>query len=221
MGLVLLALAAGGCSAPEVRAAAQYLGCVAERDLKCLRRLSAPLMPRLQAWSVAYKADPLFIGAFARKIMVDADNPFGALSPGTCAQEALAARLPEDAASALGSCACTLASSRGLPPAPQRTAAFVPHRERALQTHPAMEILANRSAAEARRVTTLSVVRCTCAGKTVEAAVLDLQGRDPLHRVFHVTGACEGAAPMESVLRRAERLLSGDLTDTSTSAAPR
>jgi hypothetical protein len=211
--LVALCLLASACTPPEARTARKFLACLADHDVRCLRQHYAPFIPRLAAWAAATKTDPLHVGAYARQAMLDADDPHWALLPLECATASRERRLPTEVYRDLGSCACRNLSARKLAPREERARNFEPSRARAVTTHPAMEVLANRSTAEALRVQTITRVQCQCRNRTVEVAVLDIEGRNPPYRFFKAAGICGGGrAALESFLARAERLLSGDLS---------
>jgi hypothetical protein len=210
--LALFALASA-CSPPEARTAKKILGCLADHDVRCLRQYYAPFVPRLAAWAAAAKTDPLRVGAYARQAMQDVDDPYWALLPVDCATAARERRLPEEAYRDIGGCDCRNLSARKLQPREERARVFEPARVRAVETHPAMEILANRSTAEALRVRTITRVECACGDRTVQVGMLDLEGRIPPHRFFKAAGICGGdGAALETSVQRAERLLSGDLS---------
>lgn len=208
---ILLVTAA--CSSPEARTAARVLGCLGARDESCLRKYHAPLVPRLRAWAASARVDALFVGHYARRAMRDADNPYWTVSPVACAQRAQAGNLP--AAGDLRDCRCKTVASRKVAPREVRSAAFERVRERAVKLHPAMEILANRSTAEALRVEHLAEIECRCGARTVRVAMLDLNGRVPVWRYFHATGICgaDDRDGLRSAMDRAGRLVSGDLRE--------
>ena len=212
--LMLLGLcaAATACSDLEGRVARRYLRCVGEGDLTCLRRYLAPVVPRLRAWVASAKADELFIGPYARTALADADNPYGAVHPTPC-QTVLAAGVSQQLRGKLGECECRVTERRPLPSLESRGAAFEPARLAAGKRHPALEVLANRTTAEALRASLLTRVRCDCAGSPVELGLVDMLGRESPVRVFHASGLCTAAEPrvVEGALESVARLLSGTL----------
>jgi hypothetical protein len=202
-----------GCTAPEARTARKFLGCLADRDLSCLRRYHAPLVARLRAWASAIRLDPLRVGPYARHAMRDADNPFWTIVPVSCAQRVANEEVAKESLGDLGSCRCESGTTTVLAPEEERYRTFEPQRDKAAAVHPALEILAARATAEARRVRNLWTVACRCGDRRVQVALLDLAGRDPPIRVFKMTGIC--GDPDLVALREAvavtERLLRGDL----------
>jgi hypothetical protein len=213
MRALLAILACAACTAPESRTARQFLACLAERDLPCLRRTHAPLIPRLKAWVLARSLGPHRVGPYTRRALQDADNPFWAVSPVVCAEAARAGRLPESVVRDLSDCACTPGEKTRLAPREARARAFEPARAAAEKTHPALEVLANRSTAEALRVKQLTVAQCRCGSREVAVALLEFEGRMPRWRFFRATGICgppDHAALQEDV-RRALRLLGGEI----------
>jgi hypothetical protein len=211
----LAALALAACAPPEARTARTYLRCLAERDTLCLLRFAAPVVPRLRAWAASPRADDLYIGAYARQVLRRAGSPYAALSPDECQTHLSQNAFDAAARDALSSCDCDVVSRRELAPRKTREALFEPQRKRAEARHPALEVLANRTTAEALRVTTLTRVRCACDGRAVDVGIVDMVGREPPWHVFFASGAC--AAPSDETttqaLDSAHHLLSGDLHD--------
>ena len=210
---LFLTLVASACTPPEARTARRFLACVADHDLHCLRRLHAPLLARLRAWSSALGLDPLRVGPYTRHAMQDSDNPFWTIAPVECAKRAARGAPERELLRDLDSCRCETREAIPLAPAEARAQTFEPERVKAVKIHPALEILANRSTAEAKRVHTLWRVACTCGERPVEVLVLDYEGRDPPLRVFRVSGVCGPPEPevLRTDLARAQRLLSGEL----------
>lgn len=207
--LLAVGLAGSACSDPEGRVARRYLRCVGDGDLTCLRRYLAPVLPRLRAWSASPKADELFIGPYTRKALTDADNPFAAVAPRGC-QKVLAAGVSAQLRDKLGRCACRVVARRALPEREARSVVFEPARVAAGKRHPALEVLSNRTTAEALRASSVTHVRCDCAGSPVEVGLLDQLGRESPVRVFHASGLCAApeASAVDLALRRASELLS-------------